>query len=134
MSDATKTCPLCGEQILAIARKCRYCGKYLDNLPRPIEVPTSALERALMPVGRPLSAIAAGYLALFAIIPLFGLPFAIGALWCGIVALRAIKAEPTQSGRGRAWFGIIVGGIMTLFGVIMLGAFIAAMFMDPSAW
>jgi len=29
--DTTKRCPACGEQILAIARKCKHCGEYLDR-------------------------------------------------------------------------------------------------------
>ena len=31
MPDETKRCPLCGEQILGIAVKCRYCGSMLDR-------------------------------------------------------------------------------------------------------
>ena len=27
----TKTCPYCGEEILAIAKKCKHCGEFLDK-------------------------------------------------------------------------------------------------------
>ena len=33
MSDATKPCPYCGEQILAVAVKCKHCGTMLDDNP-----------------------------------------------------------------------------------------------------
>lgn len=35
-----KLCPICGESILAVAKKCRYCGEYLtdDSIPIRSEV------------------------------------------------------------------------------------------------
>ena len=31
MSDETKRCPYCAEEILAIAKKCKHCGEFLDS-------------------------------------------------------------------------------------------------------
>lgn len=108
MSDATKNCPECGEQILAVARKCRYCGQYLDAEAKAQNRP-GAFERMLTPVGCPKSAIAAGYLALFATLPLLGMVPGVLAVIFGITALRNIKRDPSLCGKGRAWFGIIFG-------------------------
>ena len=121
MSEAEmKECRFCHEEILAVAKKCRYCGKYLDGRSNASGRDASTIDRMLIPVGRPVSAIAAGYLALFGILPLIGLPFSIGAIICGVVALKAIREDPQLSGAGRAWFGIIVGGLMTLLGIGVL--------------
>ena len=130
MFDATKTCPMCGEQILAVARKCRHCGEYLDPEARKQDRP-DVLERSLLPVGRPISAIAAGYLALFAFLPLIGLIPGILAVIFGIVALNKINRDPSLCGKGRAWFGIIVGGLVPL---LWIGAFIVVAMMDNSRW
>lgn len=72
--------------------------------------------RWLLPVGRPGSAIAAGYLALFGfIIPFLG----VGALACGVVALNTLRRRPDLIGRGRAILGIVGGGLSTLWWLLV---------------
>jgi hypothetical protein len=127
MSDATKNCPTCGEQILAVAQKCRYCRAYLDPAVSAHDLP-NMLERSLTPVGRPASAIAAGYLALFAILPLIGLIPGVLAIIFGIRALKKIARDPSLCGKGRAWFGIIVGSLAVFVSIIgIIGVVVAVM-------
>ena len=33
MEQEKKSCPYCGEKIMASAKKCRYCGEWLTNIP-----------------------------------------------------------------------------------------------------
>ena len=74
----------------------------------------------LLPVNRDGFAIASGYLALFSLIPNpVTSTFAIAFGW---IALRRIPVSG-KLGRGRAWFGIIVGGLsLGLFLVAVLAA------------
>lgn len=117
MTESMKACSVCGEQILAVARKCRYCGAYLDASARPPDDPPGVVERSLVPIGRPLSAIASGYFGLFAALPLVGIVPAILAVITGYMALQRIRQDPSLCGKGRAWFGIVVG---VMFGTIWL--------------
>ena len=94
-------------------------SRWAEHWAPPVGVPAPADEtmRWLLPVGRPGSAIAAGYLALFGfIIPFLG----VGALACGIVALGTLKQRPDLIGRGRAILGIVAGGLSTLWWLIVL--------------
>ena len=36
--NETKNCPYCGEEILAGAKKCKHCGEWLEEEPKPVAV------------------------------------------------------------------------------------------------
>lgn len=76
----------------------------------------------LLPVGRSPWAIAAGYLGLVSFL-LLPAPF---ALLFGILGLRDIRGNPNLCGKGRAWLGIIAGGVFS--------AFIVAVFLGLFSW
>lgn len=77
--------------------------------PGPGAVPSDPLHWVL-PLGRPWQSIAAGYLGLFATVLWFLGPF---ALLTGVLGLRAATAGHGY-GRGRSWFGVVVGTLATL--------------------
>lgn len=101
-------CTNCGAQLSDKAVYCVKCGVAAPQK----SIPNS--EEALkfvIPIGRSGWAIAAGYLGLLSLLPFFG----ILALILGVVAVRDIKRHPERFGLGRAWFGIVMGALTSLF-------------------
>jgi len=66
--------------------------------------------RLLLPVGRSVWAVLAGYAGLFAVLGIFA-PI---SLILGIVALVDLKRHPEKHGKGRAIFAVVMGTIFSL--------------------
>ena len=75
--------------------------------------------RMLLPIGRSILSIAAGYVALFSVL-LVPAPI---ALLLGILAVMQLKRRPDLSGMGRAVFAIVMGSI---FSVVLIALVIAS--------
>jgi hypothetical protein len=102
----------------------RPFGPGMGPMPAPAaDIGQDAGIRMLIPVGRSIWAIAAGYLGLVSVLCVPA-PF---ALITGIVAIYDIKAHPDRHGMGRAIFGIVMGAIGSIGFVFMLIGLIASL-------
>lgn len=107
-----RPCPKCGEMIMAVALKCRFCGELFDEGLRRAarQGDDDPVTRMLLPVGRSPVAIAAGYAGLFAV-TCVAAPL---ALILGIWAINDLKKHPEKHGMGRAVFGLVMGIIFSI--------------------
>jgi hypothetical protein len=126
------TCPHCGaktsvaEQFAGQSGPCAGCGRTVTIPPLPGKSGPRSLGddpamRFLLPVGRSLWAIAAGYMGLLSVL-LLPAPFAVVL---AIVAIRDIRQNPGKHGLGRAIFGLVMGVLFTL---PLIGLVIAYLF------
>jgi hypothetical protein len=112
-------CPQCGTQNDNNAFRCIKCNQIIQ--PMPIQpqiqlIDDSTSMRMILPVGRSILAIAAGYAGLFAIL-IFPAPI---ALILGILAVIDIKRHPEKYGMGRAIFALITGGLFSALLVLFI--------------
>ena len=119
-------CPKCGSTNETGVPSCVSCGEALPQFPRPRDSHDDALG-LIIPINVSGWAIAASYAGLFALTVVLA-PI---ALILGIVALRDLKRRPQLRGKGRAWFGVIMGGIFSLILLIMLLAYLASLAQKP---
>ena len=121
------TCPYCGHQTnvapqyIGQTGPCGKCGQTITIPgPRPLDpymesdLGENAAVRMLLPVGRSVWAIIAGYAGLLSLTFIF----APVAIITGIIAIVDIRRHPKKHGMGRAIFGLVMGLLFT-------GAFVA---------
>lgn len=103
---AERPCPSCGEQIKAAAKKCKFCGEFLDAGLR-------AQRRGAAPV--PVGKLASPWTRLAAVV----LDFLLGYMPCSmIIGVGVVVAEQTRTEA----FGII-GGILGFFWLLTYHAY-----------
>lgn len=106
-------CTGCGKEIHETAVACPQCGAPAkvqgNNSGSAAGDSSSSGLQYIIPIGRSIWAVAAGYLALIAI---FAFPAPL-ALLCGIMGLLDIKKNPKKLGKPRAIFGIVMGTLGT---------------------
>ena len=106
-------CQNCGNMVADDCRVCPTCGRPPLRSAHSAAAPGLADDagmRLLMPIGRSVYAIAAGYLGLLSPLVLPA-PFAV---LCGFLAIRDMRLHPEKHGMGRAIFGIVMGGLVML--------------------
>lgn len=100
-------CQNCGTALAEGTSICHHCGSppLRAAIAAPSGIENDPAMRMLLPVGRSVWAVLAGYAGLFAVLGICA-PF---ALILGIVAVVDIKRHPEKHGMGRAIFGIVMG-------------------------
>lgn len=119
-------CQHCGTQLADGAALCLNCGKppLITRMTAPGRVEDEAAMRLLLPVGRSVWAVLAGYAGLFAVL-IFPAPIALGL---GLLAMYDLKRHPEKFGKGRAVFAIVMG----LIGSLLLFFFLAMMLLEST--
>ncbi len=69
-------------------------------------------------------ALASYYLGLFSLLPCFGLPLGVAAVYLGIKGLRNVRANSEVRGGVHAWVGLIFGGLFGLLNLLLVMLFV----------
>jgi hypothetical protein len=79
----------------------------------------------LIPTRNP-PALVGYYLSIFGLFPMCGLPLSVTALILGIMGIRRCYKQPGLPGIAHGWIATLLGGFMTLVGLVGIVAFFIA--------
>ena len=114
MSEETKKCFFCGEEILSVAIKCKHCGEFLNKSDSPIQnsIKTDELEKTLWE-GNPSHL---NYLFAYFIGGILVLGYGVGLLVILIIIIdRKCKVFTVTNKRIKSKAGIISRSIHEVF-------------------
>ena len=99
MNTDTKNCPYCGEEILAVAKKCKHCGEWLDK--------TAYNEPPIKPTRKPVNR----KLITIKVLSIAGLS------WCGLMLIGIIAGADAEEALG---IGLLTGLYGIVFSIVAL--------------
>jgi hypothetical protein len=67
------------------------------------------------------------YLGIFSLLPCFGLPMGIAAIYFGLQGLSRVRQNPEVRGGAHAWVGLICGALFGLFNLLLVAGVIAGL-------
>ena len=110
---ARRPCPMCGEQIIATAAKCRFCGAVFDSRLRG-----TSMHRGQSYQGFAITSMVLGILGLIGCWcgPVLG----IVAIIFGVVANNGMKKSNNFEGKGMATAGVVMGIISTVLWTLFI--------------
>lgn len=107
-------CPKCGKLNDDNNFRCISCNTIIQPVQQTVHVQTgNGTLGGLIPY-KNAKALSAYYLAVFSLIPFFGIFLGIAAFILGLKGLKFAKEHPESKGKAHAWIGILVGGICGL--------------------
>lgn len=67
------------------------------------------------------------YLGIFSLLPCFGLPMGIAAIYFGVQGLGRVRQNPEVRGGAHAWVGLICGALFGLFNLVLIVLFVVGL-------
>ncbi len=124
MADETKLCPYCGEKILAIAKKCKHCGEWINS--NNCQNPTIGKISGLQKTSNILWLILAIIQICSVYLIIAGIWNLIGTIACWSFPKRIQKQDPTIPKDYEGIAELIIMAVVNLFvggviGVILIG-------------
>lgn len=123
LQKRTKDCPYCGEEILAVAKKCKHCGEFMDNhFPVSSMAKTKSNNNDIIKTQTDIFALlcfATGMLGFF-ILPIIFTPI---CYISAIISYYRLKDNPELKGKWLRITGAMLGIISMLYLFYQLGYF-----------
>jgi len=102
-----------------------YASPLSPDAAEPVGAVDSVVETFIPSRNGP--ALTSYYLGIFSLLPCFGLPMGVAAIYFGLQGLSRVRHNPEVRGGAHAWVGLICGALFGLFNLLLVFGVIVAM-------